>query len=90
MKPWLAEHSWLLAFVLGLAVLGIGCSSGGDDEQGREDATETNFAPPPCGSDEECPNGCRCARSEDGEEPGLCEQLDGDPSSPAPCESGGG
>ena len=72
MKPMLLRRG--TPFIAALLV-GLACSSSSDDdEQAREGATETNFAPVPCTSDEECPT-TRCVLRDDdgGEGSGYCE-----------------
>jgi hypothetical protein len=62
------------ALVAALCGIGLGCAD--DDRRPSRDpgggATETNVAPAPCSSDDECPEGIDCLTL-DGGEVGFCD-----------------
>ena len=84
-----------ICFSLG-CLLVLACSddsSNADEPMVPEGATETNVAPAPCNSNDDCPSGVACAKTSD-DGPGHCDVQEtevnsGTPSlgAPAPCNS---
>lgn len=68
------DRRWLIAIAVLVMHLTVACS--GDEDTKPEGATETNVAPAPCESDEDCDGRCITPEGEggSGEPLGFCEQ----------------
>jgi hypothetical protein len=75
---------WLVAIAVLAMNATVACSA--DEGTKPEGATETNVAPAPCESDEDCPGRCIMLDGEggSGERLGFCEQVAAEDEPPDP------
>lgn len=73
---------WRVAMAVLVATSSIGCSE--DEGTKPETATETNVAPAPCESDEDCPLRCVRFSGEGGSGDGFCEPVPSEDEPPNP------
>lgn len=78
------DWGWLVAIAVLVANSSIACSEAGGTKPER--ATETNVAPAPCESDDDCPLRCIPFNGEGGssEALGFCEQAPSGNGEPGP------